>query len=85
MEKIKTKRKDFTVEIDQSWCKGCYLCLEVCPIEGIFVIEEQVSDKGFRPVAAAEVEKCTGCKLCELLCPDLAIIVGDKREKKYQR
>ncbi|MBL7191416.1 4Fe-4S binding protein [bacterium] len=69
------EKKNYSVTINQSWCKGCYLCIEVCPIEGIFIKEDYVSEKGFPPVAVREVEKCTGCQLCELLCPDLAIII----------
>ena len=74
---VKVKNRSFAVEIDQEWCKGCYICVDVCPVEGIFYIEQEVSDKGFRRVGAANMEKCTGCMLCELLCPDLAVFVKD--------
>ena len=76
---VKTvKTKKFSIEINQSWCKGCYLCLEVCPIDGIFIKEDRIGEKGFSLVSVNNMEKCTGCMLCELLCPDLAIIVNSK-------
>ena len=65
----------YIVEINQSWCKGCYICREVCPIEGIFYIDANIGEKGFQPIGVRNLHQCTGCKLCELLCPDLAIVV----------
>ncbi len=78
MPEVKTKKRLFTIEINQLWCKGCYICIEVCPVEGIFFIEDEVSDKGFRRVGITNLENCTGCKLCELLCPDLSIVVNSQ-------
>ena len=75
MAELKVKSKNFTVEINQEWCKGCYICLDVCPVEGIFYIADEVGDKGLKEVAVRNIDKCTGCMLCELLCPDLAIVV----------
>ena len=78
MTETATKKKSFKIQIDQSWCKGCYICVEVCPIDGIFFIEEEVAEKGFQPIGIRHEETCTGCKLCELLCPDFAIIIGEE-------
>ena len=79
MTELKVKSKNYLLEINQGWCKGCYICLDVCPVEGIFHIQQEVGDKGFREVGVNNLDRCTGCMLCELLCPDLAIVVAGER------
>ncbi len=84
MAEIETKpqktTKRWKVELRQDWCKGCYLCLDVCPIEGIFARSEQIGERGFQ-VVTVDPENCTGCMLCELLCPDLAITIEELTER----
>ena len=56
-----------TVTIDIATCKGCVLCVPVCP-PGVLSMSEAVNDKGYRyPIL---VEGCTGCELCAKVCPD---------------
>jgi len=67
------------IVIDSSLCKGCYLCISVCPNECI-VISDQSNEKGYHPAKFAEKKDgknraCTGCALCALICPDIAIEV----------
>ena len=54
--------------VNDGWCKGCGICVEVCPktILGL--------DGRDKPVLLDE-EHCTGCLRCELLCPDFAMVV----------
>ncbi|MCP3954219.1 MAG: 4Fe-4S dicluster domain-containing protein [Desulfobacterales bacterium] len=52
--------------IDRDWCKGCGICVGLCPKK---VLELDDKDK----VIAARPEDCIACKLCEIRCPDLAI------------
>ncbi len=73
-DKAKKQKKAAIIHINQKWCKGCYICLEVCP-KKVFEKSAAVSEKGFHPVEAAHSEKCTRCFQCEMLCPDLAIHV----------
>ncbi|NLZ17707.1 MAG: ferredoxin family protein [Desulfobulbaceae bacterium] len=54
--------------INRNWCKGCGICVSVCPKK---VLELDELDKAL----AARPEACITCKLCEKICPDLAIIV----------
>ncbi|UCE18731.1 MAG: 4Fe-4S dicluster domain-containing protein [Gemmatimonadota bacterium] len=67
------------IEINQAWCKGCQICVEICS-RGVLGYATDVSDKGFRPIIVEKIEDCTGCIMCELMCPDLAITV-EKVEK----
>jgi len=69
------------IEINQSWCKGCYICIELCP-KGVYGKGDQVSAKGTQPVEIKNLEACTGCEQCELLCPDLAITIIKKQAKE---
>lgn len=47
--------------IDESWCIGCTLCLDVCPTDAIL---------GANKFMHTVVERyCTGCELCLPVCP----------------
>lgn len=61
------------VHIERSWCKGCDICVAVCP-EKCLVLDR------FDVAVFANPQRCTGCGLCAWLCPDLAIDVGLVRE-----
>jgi len=62
------------IEIKNEWCKGCYICVDMCPRK-VLEVDESTFTKGFHPVVVARPEECTACRLCELWCPDLAIAV----------
>ncbi len=69
------------IEIDKERCKGCGLCIMVCPKHNIEVSEE-LNTKGYYPASFKEAEgdadpksECTGCAMCAITCPDIAIEV----------
>ena len=64
--------------IDDQFCKGCNLCLEVCPRK-VFVKSSKRSRAGYSMPQAAELEKCAVCLLCEMTCPDLALTVIEEQ------
>ena len=59
--------------INAERCKGCGLCVEVCPNNSI-VISEKSNKTGFFPAQAANID-CTGCCVCALVCPEAVIEV----------
>jgi 2-oxoglutarate ferredoxin oxidoreductase subunit delta len=66
----KTKRKRRArIDINESWCKGCRICVEFCPKQ---VLEMRGLKAGVR-----DAEACILCYQCELLCPDFAIEVHE--------
>jgi 2-oxoglutarate ferredoxin oxidoreductase subunit delta len=67
------------ITINTEWCKGCYICVDVCP-QNVLEVNESLFLRGFHPVAVARPEDCTICRQCELLCPDLAIAVEETEE-----
>lgn len=67
------------VTFREDHCKGCGLCMAVCPKQ-IIVLAGHINASGFHPATVLEQEKCTGCALCALMCPDMVIEV--EREVK---
>lgn len=60
--------------IDENWCIGCTLCIEVCPTDAIV---------GSNKVMHTVIEPhCTGCELCIPVCPvdciELENVTGTK-------
>ena len=64
-----------TIKINENKCKGCKLCVEVCPHQ-LVRQEKAINDQGYQYVALADPEgKCTGCTVCAIVCPDMCIEV----------
>lgn len=60
--------------IDEDFCKGCRLCIHVCPRQ-VLAIGKKRNRAGYLLPEIREESKCSACLLCELTCPDLVITV----------
>lgn len=56
-------------------CKGCGLCVSVCPEATLALNTDQVNSKGYYPVAVAADDSCIGCLSCALICPDVIFTI----------
>lgn len=54
------------LEITPQWCKGCDICVRMCPEKCLELNANQI-------VTIPRPDDCTGCRICEWLCPDFAI------------
>jgi 2-oxoglutarate ferredoxin oxidoreductase subunit delta len=61
------------VVIDIERCKGCQVCVPVCPHDCLAMARE-VNGKGYN-YAETVNDKCTGCTNCAIVCPDGVITV----------
>lgn len=57
--------------VDAERCKGCTLCVTVCP-HNVISISDKANSKGYFPAQATGAD-CTGCASCAIVCPDCAI------------
>ncbi len=72
------------VVIDEDRCKGCGLCVTVCPAHILQLAEGRFNVKGYQPVEVTDPEKCTGCAMCAAICPDVVFTVY-RRKRKSKR
>ncbi len=61
--------------VDVDRCKGCGLCLAVCPNNLLELDQNNVNKKGYQPMRIHTPDKCIGCANCALMCPDVVITV----------
>ena len=66
------------IEIDR--CKGCGLCVSVCP-KNVLEISKEGNAKGYFPAYQARPEDCIFCAICCTMCPDVAITITEFAEE----
>ena len=63
------------IVVDTERCKGCELCVTVCP-QHVIRMSSTFNAKGYHPAKLDELGAiCTGCAVCAIICPDTAITV----------
>jgi 2-oxoglutarate ferredoxin oxidoreductase subunit delta len=62
----------YQIEVDR--CKGCGLCVMVCP-KKVLEISQQINSLGYFPAYQARPSDCIVCAICCTMCPDVAISI----------
>ena len=63
------------VSFREDRCKGCGLCVEVCPKKIVELKKNHLNAKGYHPAGVTDMDKCIGCAFCATICPDCVIKV----------
>ncbi len=79
--KKKPSPKKNKITLVPLYCKGCGLCVDICPT-GTLQLEDDPRNKWGISVKIDAPDYCIGCKMCESQCPDFAIFVNYEDEKK---
>jgi len=82
----RNKKGTLLIEINSNLCKGCDICIELCPTD-VFKKSEKLNRMGYYLPVVANMKNCTGCRLCDLMCPEMAIVIteGQKTDKEKSR
>jgi len=63
------------LEIRADHCKGCGLCVDICPKHVLELDTATVNRLGYHPVELTDAAACTSCALCARICPDAVFTV----------
>ncbi|NLO45577.1 MAG: 4Fe-4S binding protein [Clostridiales bacterium] len=63
------------VTFDSDKCKGCGLCVTVCPKKIVVLAADKINSKGYSPAEVSDMSLCIGCAFCAKICPDCVITV----------
>lgn len=70
----------YSVQIDRDRCKGCELCVAVCPRQ-VLEISDKINSRGYHFARIAESAACIGCAQCSDMCPDVAIGITEELDR----
>ncbi|MDI6885343.1 MAG: FAD-dependent oxidoreductase [archaeon] len=76
--------------VDEAICSGCGVCVELCPVEAIELVEEPISAVTFGVMTvisgkkriARVVEGCIGCGSCASYCPSGAMSLQNFKDRQ---
>lgn len=71
------------IKVSVERCKGCGLCVIVCPKDNLRMSEE-LNESGHPYAAIVDPAKCIHCAMCGRMCPDVAIEIDDDSKKSSQ-
>ncbi len=60
-------------QIDTEKCKGCELCIDVCPKQAIR--KSGTSNKKGYDYVEINIDACNGCGACYIICPDCCFTI----------
>jgi NAD-dependent dihydropyrimidine dehydrogenase PreA subunit len=70
----KSEKTGHAIAIDEALCKGCTICVEICPKDVLEMVDMIDRWEG-ATVRVRDIDACIACFICEHECPDFALLV----------
>lgn len=67
----------YHIIIDTERCKGCDLCITICP-KKVLGMEKKLNSRGTHYSKVVAGDLCIGCLQCVDICPDVAIEIEEE-------
>ena len=62
--------------VDEEYCDGCALCVDVCPYHAITLVDKEGKDGVDGKIIVVNKAQCKGCGLCQGTCPKRGVYVA---------
>jgi heterodisulfide reductase subunit A len=63
--------------VDENYCDGCALCVDVCPYNAITLVERAAeANRAAGKLIVVNKAQCKGCGLCQGTCPKRGVLVS---------
>ena len=62
------------VVVDKEGCKGCGICVDVCP-QNVLGLNIEVNSRGYHYSYMKNPDACIGCSNCGVVCPDTCLTI----------
>lgn len=69
-------------KVNEEYCKGCGLCVSVCPKKILELSLDKTNSKGYNAMRIIDEDKCIGCLCCARICPDVVMQIERKDGKE---
>jgi 2-oxoglutarate ferredoxin oxidoreductase subunit delta len=79
LDSVKVPRGQVHIILER--CKGCKLCIELCP-QQVLKVSKGLNEKGYHfPEVVPDSDKnCVHCEFCTMICPEFAIYTLEVQE-----
>jgi NAD-dependent dihydropyrimidine dehydrogenase PreA subunit len=71
---VRSEKTGHAIAIDEILCKGCTICVEICPKDVIEMVDAIDRWEG-ATARVKDIDACIACFICEHECPDFALLV----------